>query len=124
MKRGEAGSVLIETMVAAAIVAIMLVAMYRGIGDSAARDRTAAEKRIALLIAQSEMDAVGTTVPLVPGMTGGIEGQFVWRIDIQPYSVQSDNAGAGRLLQVTVSVRDGQAGTNLVTLSTLAFRSV
>lgn len=124
MNRGERGSVLIETMVAAAIIAIMLAAMYRGIGDSARRDHIATEKRMALLIAQSEMDTVGTTVPLASGVTAGVEGQYVWRITIFPYSIQNDSAGAGQLMQVTVSVRDGQSGASLVSLSTLAFRLV
>jgi hypothetical protein len=86
MKVRESGSVLIEAMVAAAMVAIMLGAMYRSIGDSAMRDHALAEKRMALLIAQSEMDSVGSILPVVPGSAGGTQDGFAWRVDIQPWT--------------------------------------
>ena len=124
MKKRERGSILIETMVAAAIVALMLAAMYSGIGDSAMRNRQLAERRTALLIAQSELDAVGSSVPLSPGVTGGVEGAYVWRVDIEPQGAAQGNGTAGQLWQVTVSVRPSNGNVALVTLRSLALGPV
>jgi len=120
----ESGSVLIEAMVAAAIIALMLGAMYGSIGDTAMRERVVAQKRVALLIAQSEMDAVGSILPLAPGATGGVEGAYTWRVDIQPYSVSQGTGTAGPLFQVTVSVRANGENVSLVTLRSLALGPV
>lgn len=118
MKRDETGSILIEAMVAAAIVALMLGAMYRSIADDARGERMLAQKRAALLIAQSELDAAGTVAPLAAGVTAGIEDNFIWRMDMEPYA--SAQGSAGKLWQVTVSVRPRDGNVSLVTLHTLA----
>ncbi len=124
MKRRENGSVLIEAMVAAAVVALMLGAMYRSISNGAMSDRAVTEKRMALLVAQSEMDAVGTALPISPGSTGGAEGPFVWRVDIQPYVASQGASNAGPLYEVAISVREKAGGTALVTLRSLALGPV
>ena len=118
MKRGEAGSVLIEAMVAAAIVALMLGAMYRSIADDARGERVLVQKRAALLIAQSELDAAGTVTPLAAGAIAGVEDNYVWRMDMEPYA--SAQGSAGKLWQVTVTVRPRDGSVSLVTLRTLA----
>lgn len=120
----ESGSVLIEAMVAAAMVALMLGAMYSSIGDSTMRERVITQKRMALLIAQSEMDAVGSTLPLSPGATGGVNGPYTWRVSIEPYVASLGVSNAGPLYQVTVSVRASDGNAALVTLRTLALGPV
>jgi hypothetical protein len=123
MKRDE-GSVFIESMVAAAIVALALAAMYRVIGDGAMRNRAVNEKQTALLIAQSELAAVGSGIPLAQGMTSGTEGPYAWRVDISSSDVGSGSASvAGPLWQVTVSVRALDSENAIVTLKSLALAS-
>jgi hypothetical protein len=124
MSARESGPVLIEAMVASAMVALMLGAMYTSIGDTTMRERVVAQKRVALLIAQSEMDAVGSTLPLAPGSTGGVNGPYTWRVSIEPYVAALGVSNAGPLLQVTVSVRESGSNVALVTLKTLALGSV
>jgi len=83
--RGERGSVLVEAMVGAAIVAITLASMYNAITESAAHNRMAEERRYALMVAQSQLAMVGPIIPAVPGVTEGTEGDFFWRVTIEPY---------------------------------------
>jgi hypothetical protein len=120
MMKNDTGSVFIESMVAAAIVALSLAAMYRVIEDGAMRDRAVNAKQNALLIAQSELAAVGSAIPLAQGMTGGIEGPYAWRVDISPTEAGSPASSAGSLLQVSVSVRPVDGGNAIVTLNSLA----
>ena len=60
MRRGDAGFALVEAMIGAAIVAISLAAMYAAIYESASRNRMAEQRRTAMMIAQSELAAVGS----------------------------------------------------------------
>ena len=124
MKRCEAGSVLVEAMVGAAIIAVTLLGMYQAIIESASHNRMAESRRLALMIAQSELAAVGTLIPAVPGTTEGTQGDFIWRVDIQRYGAptqpvlgQAPNP-AGTLCLVTVSVGD-QRRRPLAVLNTL-----
>ena len=124
MTERENGSVLIEAMVASVIVALMLAAMYAAIADTARGSAHAIEKRTALMIAQSELAAVGSAVPLSLGITGGVQGPYAWRIDIEPYSAIPDASNAGQLWEVTVSVRATDGKADLVTLRSLELSPV
>ena len=104
--RGETGSALVEAMVAAAIISVTLAAMYGAILESAARNRMAEQRRMALLIAQSELAAVGSAIPAVPGVTEGTQGNFYWRVDIEPYTGGPPPGPVGQLCTVTVQVAD------------------
>ncbi len=119
MTRRENGSVLIEAMVASAIVALMLAAMYRAVADTARGSAHAIEKRAALMIAQSELAAVGSALPLSPGVTGGVEGPYAWRVDIEPYAAAAGPSDAGPLFEVTVSVHSADSNADIVTLQSL-----
>lgn len=118
--KNDSGSVFIESMVAAAIVALSLAAMYRVIEDGAMRNRKVNEKQTALLIAESELAAVGSAIPLAQGMTGGTDGPYAWRVDISPSDAENSPSDAGPLWQVSVSVRALDGGNAIVTLNSLA----
>jgi type II secretory pathway pseudopilin PulG len=126
-KRGETGSVLIEAMVSAAIIAMTLIAMYTSIITSAAHNRMAEARRTAMMIAQSELAAVGTLIPTAPGTTEGTAGDFYWRVDISPYQQPGQGPQptlgqvpnpTGTLCLVTVTVAD-QRRAPLAVLTTL-----
>ncbi len=119
MKRRDEGSVLIEAMVAAAIVTLSLAALYRTVEDSARHGRVLNEKRVALLIAQSHLASVGSLVPVAEGVTNGIDGPYAWSVRIDPDS-NSDASDAGQLYQVTVAVRHADDGNDIVALHSLA----
>lgn len=115
----DAGSAFVELIIAAAIVALALGTTYRVIADGAARDRATEARRAALLVAQSELAAVGTDIPLASGDATGQSGDMAWRIDISPYEENDDRNPVGGLWDVAVSVRPRGGGPNLVTLRTL-----
>jgi hypothetical protein len=119
MTARDSGSVLIEAMVASVIIAMMLAAMYSAIEAAAKGNAHATEKRIALMIAQSELAAVGSTLPLSSGVTGGVQGPYAWRVEIEPYAEAPAPTDAGELWQVIVSVRSGDSNVDLVTLRSL-----
>ncbi|HEY7852756.1 MAG TPA: hypothetical protein VIB82_07250 [Caulobacteraceae bacterium] len=117
--RDDAGAIFVESIIAAAIVAMALGSTFRVIVDSAARERAVEARRTALQVAQSELANVGAEIPLAGGETVGVMGQMVWRVDVTPYSQGDDVSDAGDLWQVAVSVRPRSGGANLVELKSL-----
>jgi general secretion pathway protein I len=113
----EQGSVLVEAMVAVAVIAMMLAVTYRAVGDSVLRSRAAEASRTAMMIAQSRLATVGSEIPLEPGETTGVDGDFAWRIRIAPET--EDPSTMGHLLSVTASVRDRKAAADRAVLRTL-----
>lgn len=120
----DAGSVLVEAMVSSLIIAMTLIALYTAIIESASHSREAEERRNALMIAQSELAAVGSIIPSTPGVTEGTQGDFIWRVDIEPYGGSAQPGfgtspnPAGVLCLVRVSVGD-QHRRPLAVLNTL-----
>ena len=125
MKSHESGFALVEAMIGAAIVAVSLATMYAAIYESAARNRMAEQRRTAMMIAQSELAAVGSIIPAAPGTTEGTEGDFYWRVDIAPFGANTQQSGFGTppspvgvLCVVKVTVAD-QRRAPLANLSSL-----
>jgi hypothetical protein len=117
--RRDRGSVFVESMVAAAIVAAGLGATFQVIADGARRGRDVEAHRAALLVAQSELSAVGSEFPLHAGVSTGAVGDYDWRLDVSPYDDGVDSGAIGGLWSVTVSVAERAGRTDLVTLRTL-----
>ena len=117
--RTDAGSVFVETLIAAAIVATALGSTFQVIADSAARERSAEARRTALLLAQSEMADVGSEIAVVPGRSEGAWGDLVWRVDIESYGAGDPANPVGELYAVTVRVHPRSGGPALVTLRSL-----
>ena len=115
----DGGSVFVESIIAAAIVAMALGATFRVISDGATRDRGVEARRTALLVAQSRLAAVGSETPLIPGDAAGLTGDMVWRVRISPYEDGVNDSGAGALWKVTVSVMPRAGGADLARLETL-----
>src|SRR5665213_2028855 len=80
----DRGAVFVEALVAAAIVAMILAATLRVISDGAVSQRMMENRRMALLVAQSELAAVGADIPVETGESAGFAGNLVWRVDISP----------------------------------------
>ncbi|MDR3509125.1 MAG: hypothetical protein P4L64_14625 [Caulobacteraceae bacterium] len=117
MSTGERGSVFIETLVATAIVALVLAAACQTVADSIARHQTMEARRYALMVARSQLAAVGSAIPLETGTTEGRDGDDIWRVDMGPCGSESAASTAGRLYCIAVSVRSAQGGAALVTLN-------
>ena len=120
MMGDDRGSAFIEALVSTAIVAGVLATLFAAIDQAGARRRDIDARRTALLIARSEMAAVGGEIALTPGQVEGVQGDFRWRVRIDPdqaASLTTSLAGAPAL--VSVSVRPARGGEDLVTLRTL-----
>lgn len=113
----EEGSILLETLIALTIVAFMLAAVYRAIGESVLRSRAAEERRVALMIARSQLAAVGSDIPLASGRTRGQAAGMAWRVEIGARGGSASRSG--RLMAVTVVVEPMRARAAPLTLRTL-----
>lgn len=97
----DRGSVLIESVVALAIIAMILAATLQVVGDGARRATRAEGTRLATLTAQSVIAAAGTTIPL-DSSTSGSDGPVLWRLDAVPYAAgEIGRAGTPMLVSVT-----------------------
>lgn len=117
--RPDAGSVFVESIIAAAIVAMALGATFQVIAQSARRGHAIEDRREALLVAQSELAAVGSEIPLTPGQSAGLAGDLEWRVDVSPYADAIGASAAGSLWRVEVSVSPRDGGESLARLTTL-----
>lgn len=113
----ERGSILIEVLVALAVVTIILGAVYQAVGQSALQSRAAEAKRRALMVAESQIAAVGSVIPAQPGRTRGLSSDLAWQVDIAP--LPAATSSAGRLLNVTVRVTPPQSERAAIILRTV-----
>jgi Tfp pilus assembly protein PilX len=118
-KRLDAGEIFIESLVAAAVVSMIMVAMFRVVTDAAMHTRMNEQRRVALLVAKSELAEVGSEIPVATGGSAGVSAGMAWSVDISPYSDDSGASSVGDLWAVDVSVRPRQGGRPLVRLRTL-----
>jgi type II secretory pathway pseudopilin PulG len=117
--RGDAGDIFVESMVAAAIVAMIMVATFRVVTDAATHARMNEQRRVALLVAKSELAEVGSQIPIASGDSSGVSGDMVWRVQVSPYSDESGASTVGALWRVDVSVRSRLERRDLIRLRTL-----
>ncbi len=117
MNRRRSGSVLVEALVATAIVALVLVGVLRAIEDSLMRHRTVETRRTALMIARSKMAEVGFSIPLSEGALAGEEDGYIWRTAVRSCSGEVADSLAGRLYCVDVDVRPSGGDRASVTLA-------
>jgi type II secretion system protein I len=79
----ERGFTIAETLVALAILAVTLVALYEAMGTGIRTFDKAAQIEEAVLVAQSQIDQVVALRRLPPVQRGTIAGtQFEWRVDV------------------------------------------
>ncbi|HZZ90155.1 MAG TPA: hypothetical protein VFE13_17635 [Caulobacteraceae bacterium] len=119
MSDAEDGSILLEALVSTAVVAAVLAAMFTAIGQWDQQRRQIDDRRTALMIARSQLAAVGSALPLTPGRLQGVEGDFVWSVGIEPGQANAlDSSLAGSPSTVTVAVRRAAGGPSLALLRT------
>jgi general secretion pathway protein I len=116
---GDRGSAFIESIIAAAIVCMVLGATFQVIADTVARQRQTQSRSAAYLVAQSELAEVGVEIPLHEGQSSGVSGPFAWRIDVAPFQTGQQESAAGALWSVAVSVQPREGGPELANLQTL-----
>jgi hypothetical protein len=92
----ETGAVLVEALVAVLIIAGMAGLWFQTVNDNARQQRGLADRRTAMLVAQSQLATVGIIGAIAPGVRTGSDAGMTYAVAIAP-------AGEGLSL-VTVSV--------------------
>lgn len=117
-RAAEAGFTLMETLVAAAIIAAAMGMTYDVVSSSARTAREMQDRRQAVLVAQSLLAQVGATIALAPGASSGRDGALAWLVDIDA-DRDDQTAGGPPLLAVRVAVGRIGEPRPLVALRTL-----
>lgn len=117
----ERGFSVVEALVATAIVAAMSGALFQVVATNANSARAVAERRLAMLVAQSATDLAVVQGARSRAAERGATAGMTWTTVGEPYR----GAGFGgelRTERIRVSVWNRAAGRPLVTLETLAAR--
>lgn len=116
-ERGASGFALAETLVATAIIAGMLGVTFQTIENGARQARLIEDRRQAMLIAQSQLTAVGSAQSTRFSETSGLTSGIRWRLSVKPY--RADQPSIARLEQVSVTAGLASDTRDLVVLRTV-----
>jgi type II secretory pathway pseudopilin PulG len=112
------GFALAETLVAAAIIAIMTGVAFGTLASNAQSMRMIDARRQGLAVAQSALARAEARSPLIPEETSGEDGAYRWAVTTTAYN---DNARSGGppLMKLSVDVTSGTDRQTLIQLETL-----
>ncbi|OYW45794.1 MAG: hypothetical protein B7Z08_00100 [Sphingomonadales bacterium 32-68-7] len=113
----KSGFALVETLVALAILSVMLGVTFETVSRSLRAANEAQARRLAMLEARSVLAQVGATIPLVAGVAQGDSGRWSWRVEIAPEAGQASTQAVA-LNRVSVVILDADSRT-LARLDTL-----
>jgi general secretion pathway protein I len=121
-RRAGRGFTLLETLVAFAIVTIVVVAALRGLSAGTQASRLGDDIAAATAIAENLYAETGRTIPLKAGrVTGRAAERFDWQVDLAPRTGEAPPDLYE--LAITVRWRDGTR-TRSVTLRSLRLAGV
>ena len=117
VRSAEAGFLMIEALIAFAIVAMMGALVFSTVAQVSHAANTLVERRSALLLARSVLAAATVNSEARAITPNGIDGDLVWSISAEGY--QSAEAEATALRKVTVTVTDRSGRRQLARLAAL-----
>lgn len=115
VRRHPQGFALVEAVVALAIAAFVIGAMFEALATARSAVAGAAARREATLEARSIIAQLGATLPLVPGTSQGQDGDLRWRVDIDNLQTREIETPMSHAV-VTVSDPSGRPLARLETL--------
>lgn len=116
---GERGLILVEALIAAAIVAAMMGLLFQVIGETQTAERRMRQARVANMVAQSVLARVGTEIAVTSGVIDGEADGYAWRVAMEPIRREGAAAlTATPVFDVTVAVSAASGGKPLLTLHT------
>jgi general secretion pathway protein I len=107
--RRARGFTLIEVVVAFAILALALGALYETFGGSLKRSAMASQRELAALRAESLLAEFRGSGGALPHEHRGADAGFEWTITTKPYPAELEERSAWTAERVTVEVRWGAA---------------
>lgn len=116
--RRERGFALLETLVAVGVIAMVMGMTFRTVSANAQAARMMADRRAAVLIAQSALEAASGSASDVSLERGGRERGLRWEVTVEPYGGEARDSGVP-LQRVTVTVESEASRRPLVRLGTL-----
>jgi general secretion pathway protein I len=122
----ERGFTLVETLIAFAILAVVLVSLYEAIGTGFRSFAAAARVDEAVLIAQSQMDRLVALKRMPDQVQGNVDGTpYQWRIEVvPPRAPETQTAAASPLRAVSFRLAvswPAAVGTRNVAIERLVF---
>ena len=115
--RSDHGFSLVETLIAAAIIAVTLASLFQTLSANATAVRAMENRRQAVLVARSVLDMV---VADRGAPQAGTQAGMAWRATVEPYAAGPDRGGRLELVSVFVATPDSEK--SLVHLRTLRLR--
>jgi type II secretory pathway pseudopilin PulG len=101
--RTEAGFALVETLIAAAIIATMTGVFFQIIASHAHSVQAMADRRAAAMVARSALDAaIGDNEGILARR--GTDSRLQWQVTIDPYEPRAGTAPPLDIVTVTVTV--------------------
>lgn len=121
VRRDRHGFLLIEALVAVAILAGVATVALQVISSSSDRDERATARLRSMLAADTLIARVGLDLPLQPQKAmGRFQDGSNWRLDVRPYEAEGPPGGQdGRLLRIEVEVTPKRRSFEAVRLVTL-----
>lgn len=116
--RAEAGFSLVETLVALAVIAAMAGMAFQTMGSAAQAGATLAQRREAMLLAQSLLAQAGVRAAAARLADRGRWNDLVWRIERRAAPANARDSGPG-LEAMRIEIADAATGRRLASVRTL-----